>query len=176
MPITMAPIRGLFALALLGALTACTQTDAPTPAPSPSELSSASVLSSAKAGFGGPGRAPTPAREVDEAMFRTPSRNISCALARSAVRCDIVRKTWEPPAKPADCELDWGNGLVINGGSATITCAGDSLAGVSASTLEYGEALRSGTVRCDSESASLSCQDEKTGHGFTLASSRYTLF
>jgi hypothetical protein len=170
MPLTMAPIRGLFALALLGVLTACTPTDAPTPPPS------SPPSPSAKAGFGGPGRAPGPPREVDEAMFRTPSRNISCALTKSAVRCDIVRKTWEPPAKPADCELDWGNGLVISDGSATITCAGDSLAGVSASTLEYGEALRSGTVRCDSESTSLSCEDEKTGHGFTLASSRYTLF
>lgn len=169
MPLTMAPIRGLLALALLGALTACTQTDAPTPAPT-------SAPASAKAGFGGPGLPARPATEVDEAMFRTPSQNIACALTRSEVRCDIVRKTWQPPAEPADCELDWGNGIAISDGEATITCTGDTLLGTSESTLEYGEALRAGTVRCDSQSTSLSCKDEKTGHGFTLASSRYSLF
>ena len=117
-----------------------------------------------------------PASEVDEAMFRTPSQNIACALTRSAVRCDIVRKTWQPPAKPADCELDWGNGLAISNGKVTFTCAGDTVIGTSESTLEYGQALRAGTVRCDSENQSLSCKDEKTGHGFTLAASRYTMF
>ena len=166
----MAPIRGLLTLALLVALTACTQTDAPTPTPS------VTALPSAKAGFGGPGPAPRPARKVDEAMFRTPSENIACALTRSAVRCDIVRKTWQPPAKPADCELDWGNGLALSNGQATVTCAGDTLIGTSESTLQYGEALTAGTVRCDSENSGLTCQDEKTGHGFTLASARYTLF
>ncbi|WP_205650082.1 DUF6636 domain-containing protein [Actinoplanes solisilvae] len=165
----MAPIRGLLALALLGVLTACTQTDAPTPTPS-------TASPSAKSGFGGPAPAPGPARKVDEATFRTPSQNIACALTKSAVRCDIGRKTWEPPAKPADCELDWGNGLAINGGEAAVVCAGDTVLGAADSTLEYGEALRSGTVRCDSENNGMTCKDEKTGHGFTLASSRYTLF
>lgn len=167
----MSPIRGLLALALLGALTACTQTDTPTPTPTPPTASP-----SAKSGFGGPAPAPGPARKVDEAMFRTPSQNIACALTESAVRCDIVRKTWTPPAKPADCDLDWGNGLAISRGQATMTCAGDTLIGTSEITLEYGEGLRSGTVRCDSENSGLTCQDEKSGHGFTLASSRYTVF
>jgi hypothetical protein len=170
----MAPmIRGLLPLALLGALAGCSLSGSPDddgPATNSSSLPSANV------GFGGPGPAPVEASVVDEAMFRTPSQNIACALTPSDVRCDIVRKSWKPPAKPADCELDWGNGLVVTGGKVTFTCAGDTLVGTSETTLDYGQALRAGTVRCDSESVGLTCKDEKTGHGFTLAASQYTLF
>ncbi|MCM4083302.1 DUF6636 domain-containing protein [Paractinoplanes hotanensis] len=168
----MAPkIRGIVALALLGALSGCSPSGSSAgdgPDPDPSAFSSANV------GFGGP--APVEAAVVDEAMFRTPSQNIACALTDSEVRCDIVRKAWKPPAKPADCELDWGNGLAVIGGRATFTCVGDTLVGTSETTLEYGQALRSGSVRCDSENLGLTCKDDETGHGFTLAVSRYTLF
>nr|WP_221378600.1 DUF6636 domain-containing protein [Actinoplanes polyasparticus] len=170
----MAPkIRGIVALALLGALSGCSPSGSSTgdsPDPDPSSFPSANV------GFGGPGPTPVEAAVVDEAMFRTPSQNIACALNDSEVRCDIVRKTWKPPAKPADCELDWGNGLAVTGGRVTFTCAGDTLVGTSETTLEYGQALRSGSVRCDSENVGLTCKDDETGHGFTLAASRYTLF
>ncbi|MBM2617616.1 hypothetical protein JIG36_18845 [Actinoplanes sp. LDG1-06] len=166
----MAVIRGILVLALLGVLSGCSLLDAgatPTPTTAPP---------SAKAGFGGPDPTPVAAAVVDEAMFRTPSENIYCALTESEVRCDIVRKTWSAPVKPADCELDWGNGLVVTGGKVVFTCAGDTLLGSAESTLKYGEALRAGTVRCDSESVGLTCKDEKTGHGFTLASAQYEIF
>jgi hypothetical protein len=109
-------------------------------------------------------------------MFRTPSKNIFCSLTESAVRCDIVKKTWIPPTKPADCELDWGNGMYISSGKAGMTCAGDTLIGSSQQALEYGNAYRSGTVLCESESTGLTCRDEKTGRGFTLAAARYSIF
>lgn len=164
----MAAIRGILVLALLGVLSGCSLLDGGgTPTPS------ATARPSAKAGFGGPDPA---ARSVAEEMFRTPSQNIACALTRSKVRCDIVRKAWSAPSRPAGCELDWGNGLVVTGGEATFTCTGDTLVGTSQSTLEYGRAIRSGTVRCDSASAGLTCKDEETGHGFRLASADYQLF
>jgi hypothetical protein len=167
----MAPmIRGILPLALLGALTACASSGSPTKDPSPGPAPSAAV------GFGGPAPTPVEATVVDEAMFRTPSQNIACALTESAVRCDIVRKSWKPPAKPVDCDLDWGNGMAVSAGRATFTCAGDTLVGTSETTLEYGQALRSGSVRCESAHVGLTCKDDKTGHGFTLASGRYTLF
>ncbi|HET6482926.1 MAG TPA: DUF6636 domain-containing protein [Actinoplanes sp.] len=109
-------------------------------------------------------------------MFRTPSQNIACALTRSHVRCDIVRKSWEPPARPADCELDWGNGLAISDGETTFTCTGDTLIGTSETTLAYGEGLQAGTIRCDSTSFELTCRDSRTGHGFSLSASRQSVF
>ena len=135
-----------------------------------------SSLPSAHAGFGGPSAAPVVVTDVDEVFFRTPSKNIFCDLSASAVRCDIINKSWSPPAKPSSCELDWGNGMYISAGKAGFTCTGDSLISTASVTLEYGHADRSGSVLCTSERSGLTCKDEKTGRGFTLAVSRYSLF
>jgi hypothetical protein len=137
----------------------------------------------AQAGLGGPAAsaaAPPVVRDVDEVFFQTPSKNIICDLSPSAVRCDIIHKSWTPPPKPSSCDLDWG-GMHIAAGKAGFTCAGDSLIGSgtessATETLAYGQAFRSGSVRCTSESSGLTCLDEKTGRGFTLSAERYVLF
>ncbi|MFF5293396.1 DUF6636 domain-containing protein [Paractinoplanes globisporus] len=174
----MAPIRVLRAPALglaLGlafvALGACSSPDSSSSRP-PSPLPAAS------AGFGGPAdsAATLTFSDVDEVFFQTPSKNIFCSLTASAVRCDIIRKTWTPPSKPADCELDWGNGMYIDDGKAGFTCTGDTLIGSATATLEYGKGYRSGSVQCASESTGLTCKDEKSGRGFTLAVARYGIF
>jgi hypothetical protein len=162
----MTGIRWWALLALGGALAGCTSSD---PAPSPT-----SVPPSARAGLGGP--SPSVSEVADEVVFRMPSKNIFCAMHPSTARCDIIHKTWTPPAKPATCELDWGNGLYISSGQAAVTCTGDSLIGAATTTLDYGRAYRSGDVLCESQSAGVTCQDEKTGRGFTLAAARYSIF
>ena len=159
-------VPGTALLALCCSLAACTSSD---PDPSP-----ASALPSARAGLGGP--SPSVSEVADEVVFRMPSKNIFCAMHPSRARCDIIHKTWKPPAKPATCELDWGNGLYIASGQAAITCTGDSLIGAATTTLDYGRAYRSGDVLCESEPAGVTCRDEKTGRGFTLSSARYGLF
>jgi len=131
---------------------------------------------SAHAGFGGAPVAAPVASEVDEAMFHTPSKNIFCSLTHSAVRCDIGQDKWKLPTKPADCELDWGNGIYLQSGKVGFTCTGDTLLGSATRTLEYGTALRSGDVVCNSESTGLTCKDEKTGRGFTMSVARYSFF
>ena len=158
-----------FALpALLCALAGCTSSTGGGPVTSPP-----SAPPSARAGLGGPSLAVS---DVDEIAFRTPSKNIFCYLQRSAVRCDIFHHTWQPPAKPASCEFDWGSSLHITGGKAGFLCVSDSVFSEAKTTLEYGRGYRSGDVLCDSESAGLTCKDEKTGRGFTLASARYSVF
>jgi hypothetical protein len=163
----MRVIPRLVPFALVCALAGCTEPGARTAAPS-------SAPPSARVGFGG--RQLPVVTQVQQATFRTPSKNIFCDLTSSSVRCDIVRKTWQPPAKPADCELDWGNGLFLESGEAGVTCTGDTLIGAAKRTLEYGTALRAGDIQCESESSGLTCTSDKTGHGFTLAAARYTLF
>jgi hypothetical protein len=169
----MATNRGIPLVALLSlAVAACSSGAGDTP-------STKSSPPSAHAGFGGAAASagtPVVVTDVGEVFFRTPSKNIVCDLHESAVRCDIVRKSWSPPAEPSSCELDWGNGMYISAGKAGFTCTGDSLIGVASGTLEYGHADRSGSVRCTSETSGLTCTDEKTGRGFTLAVSRYRLF
>src|SRR5690348_3754969 len=112
----MALNRGIPLVALLSlAVAACT-----------SSPSSPSALPSAHAGFGGPTVAVV-VTEVDQVFFQTPSKNIICDLHPSAVRCDIIHRSWSPPSKPSSCELDWGNGMYISAGEAGFTCTGDSL-------------------------------------------------
>src|SRR5882724_4480043 len=112
----------LAALVLLGLLAGCTASGGGSSSPS-----STSSLPSAHAGLGAP---PSPSvTQVDEAIFRTPSKNIACALTSKSVRCDIVNKSWQPPPKPADCQLDWGFGVFLENGQAGFLCAGDTVAG-----------------------------------------------
>jgi len=154
----MAVTRTTAVLALVAALAGCTSSPPPPPPPSAN-----AVLGSAP-------------ETVDEAFFQTPSGNISCVLNRSLARCDIVRKTWQPPAKPADCDFDWGNGAYVENGKAGVTCTSDTLIGAAKSTLAYGDSLRAGAFQCDSRSSGVTCRQSETGHGFTLASARYALF
>ena len=163
----MAVTFRLAALLLLGAVAGCTASGG-------GRGSSSSPLPTAHAGLGAP---PSPTvTEVDEAAFRTPSKNIACALTIKSIRCDIIRKNWQPPPKPGDCTLDWGFSLFIQNGRADFLCAGDSVIGAATTTLAYGNAVRSGDLLCDSEIVALRCIDEKTGHGFTLAVAQYGLF
>ena len=146
-------------LILVAALAGCTSSPPPSP-PSPS-------------GRAALGNAP---QTVDEAFFQTPSGNVYCVLNRALARCDIIRRTWLPPAKPAGCDFDWGNGAYVEAGTAGMTCASDTLIGSARQTLEYGESLRAGPLRCDSQSTGVTCSSVQTSHGFTLASAQYALF
>jgi hypothetical protein len=161
----------LAAVAALGVVAACSSSDSPGTAPS----------ATANAGLGDrtfPSAAAINTRTVaDQALFVTPSKNIGCALSATSVRCDIGRRSWTSPSKPADCALDYGNGLnVENDKPAQFKCAGDTLLNASKDILEYGHALRAGDFVCDSESAALRCSNGRSGHGFTLSTQSYTTF
>ena len=158
--------RRLAVLALLSVLAGCT--------PAPPAAAPSSRVPSARTGFGGKASAAVPV--VDEATFQTPSANITCHLTSSVVRCDIGRKTWRPPPKPADCKLAWGNGLFLDTDRAGLTCAGDTLLGAATETLAYGTGRQAGDIRCESAASGLTCRNDKSGHGFTLAAAVYTTF
>ncbi|XVV11532.1 DUF6636 domain-containing protein [Actinoplanes sp. CA-131856] len=162
----MARFRRIPALALLAAVSGCSLLGG-TPV---TTSSSPSSLPPAVVGLG------NPVKEVAEATFQSPSKNIVCALTTDSVRCDILDKNWSPPPQPEDCRQAWGNGMYLESGKAGFTCAGDTLAGAATQTLEYGEALRAGSIRCDSTAQALTCEDTKSNHGFGLARADYSLF
>jgi hypothetical protein len=155
------------ALVLVAAVAGCGSSS-----PSPSRSPTSSGRPSARAELGG---APV-VRVVTKANFQSPSHNITCDLTAGAVRCEIVKRAWQPPPKPATCQLGWGHGTTIENGKADFVCAGDTIIGTAAEVLPYGSSLRAGTVRCDSENTALRCLDEQTHHGFTLAVANYNLF
>jgi hypothetical protein len=122
------------------------------------------------------GPAPTN-REVSELTgFVSPSGNIGSMIAADQSRCDIMDRDWSPPAKPADCELDYGQGISLApGAQAQFVCAGDTAFGAD-EVLPYGESISSGVLRCESAQSWITCRDVRTGHGFSISRGAYRLF
>ncbi|MEV4638535.1 DUF6636 domain-containing protein [Actinoplanes sp. NPDC049548] len=151
------------------------------PAVTPTAASNAGLgdapASSASSASSAPSASPVASPQVvTEAAFVSPSRNIGCYLSVDGARCDLAKKNWSAGPAPADCELDWGFGVAVGKtGQANFTCAGDTVLGAN-DILEYGQALRAGDFRCDSGSAGMRCENEASGHGFTVAKERYDFF
>lgn len=119
-----------------------------------------------------------PADETVSALtgFTSPSGNIGCYIDRRSVRCDIGDRDWEPPPAPADCELDYGQGIELSaGGEADFVCAGDTALG-GGQQLPFGRSIAAGLLRCESEESGMTCRDVETGRGFMLAQQGYEIF
>lgn len=115
-----------------------------------------------------------PPRSLRE--FRSPSGNIGCVVGDSTVRCDVRSRNWQPPSKPADCELDWGSGIAIDaGGAPAFVCAGDTALN-QGEVLKYGETNEVGLLRCASTPAAMVCRDVESGRGFSISRDSYKLF
>ena len=108
-------------------------------------------------------------------FFVSPSKNIGCSLSETGARCDIQDRSWEPPPKPASCDLDFGQGVtVVSTSPATLTCAGDTVL-VGEVVLDYGRVATRGDFECRSSKTGMACRNLKTNHGFSLAKEKYTL-
>ena len=88
------------------------------------------------------------------------------------VRCNIRQIDWAPPAKPADCNLDFGHAVVLGAG---FVCAGDTVLGAGP-VLPYGSTIRQGPYECRSDEVGLTCTNLESGHGFLLSAAEYRLF
>lgn len=124
------------------------------------------------------GETPPADIEVDEsATFVSPTGNIGCFIDKSAVRCDIAERDWKPPKPPADCQLDYGQGITLTaGGSAELVCAGDTVLGSGGQELAYGQSISAGLLRCESAEDGITCRDIETGRGFELSRESYEIF
>jgi hypothetical protein len=109
--------------------------------------------------------------------FTTPSGNIGCLFdhyRRARVRCDRLQLDGAPPAKPADCDFDWGHSVELTAGSrAALACVSDSVMGLQGETdgtrvLPYGDAVRYRGIVCRSQETGLRCST-RGGHGFDIS-------
>ncbi|WP_395312069.1 DUF6636 domain-containing protein [Mycobacterium sp. AMU20-3851] len=108
--------------------------------------------------------------------FSSPSGNVGCVMDVGYVRCDIDERAWASPPKPADCDLDYGQGVMLQAGEpAEFVCAGDTTLGRT-EVLAYGRSMVRGSLKCDSAETSITCLDRNSGHGFSLAREVYQLF
>lgn len=116
--------------------------------------------------------------------FRSPTRRIVCGVSDedggtpAQARCDVTDNTWKPPARPADCDLDWGASVSVAAGQgkAGFGCVGD-VASDGKGVLEYGEAVLVGPILCMSRKTGVECVvTSGPKHGFTVSRSAYSLY
>ncbi|MDQ6746454.1 MAG: hypothetical protein M3Z27_10635 [Actinomycetota bacterium] len=131
----------------------------------------------------GPARTPAgapiaTAPPVHLATFRSPSGNLGCQLIGGSARCDIRRRSWSPPPRPASCpsQVDFGQGLEISSGQSRIVCAGDTALNASAPPLPYGRDTDSVGFSCSSRTTGITCTSSTTRHGFFISAQSYRLF
>lgn len=123
----------------------------------------------------------TSTTEADVAVhlewFSSPSKNIGCRITEDDARCDVSNYEWsELPAKPVDCEFDWGGALIVGQkGPGEVGCVSDTELGAT-DVLAYGTATTAHGFTCTSESSGMTCRNDATGHGFEIARARYDIF
>lgn len=120
-----------------------------------------------------------PTRTVHLSNFRSPTGNIGCVLLDGIARCDINKRDWMPPPRPASCprEVDFGQGLEMQGsGRGQFVCAGDTALDPTATPLAYGTASQFGAFTCISRSTGMTCTNPATGHGFFISIQSYRTF
>jgi hypothetical protein len=119
-----------------------------------------------------------PSRIVHLKTFRSPSGNIGCALYEGGARCDIRKRDWSPPPRPAKCpkQTGYGQGVeVAHAGEASFVCAGDTALDPTSSSLSYGTASEVGGSECISRKNGVTCVN-RAGHGFFLSIQSYQIF
>jgi hypothetical protein len=119
-----------------------------------------------------------PKRIVHLQTFRSPSGNIGCVMLEGGARCDIRKRDWSPPPRPARCpkQVGYGQGVEVSQqGEATFVCAGDTALDPSASSLSYGTASEVGGSECISRENGVTCVNQ-AGHGFFLSIQSYQVF
>ncbi|HEY1834972.1 MAG TPA: DUF6636 domain-containing protein [Solirubrobacteraceae bacterium] len=153
------------------------------PTAAPTALTSTHASSKAAPGKTQPKKEnafPTATQIIHESAFQTPSGNIGCQLIDGLARCDIEKRSWSPPPRPASCPnvVDFGQGLEVSaeGTAAGFVCAGDTARDPSSPKLAYGTGTQVGDFLCVSEEDGLSCRDTESGHGFFISIQSYRTF
>ena len=119
----------------------------------------------------------TPSAGAAVLQFRTPSGNIGCVYATgfgkgASLRCDIRSGLKPKPARPRNCDLDWGDSYELGlTRRAYVTCHGDTAIDPRAHALRYGSTWKKSGFVCTSKRAGLRCRN-RSGHGFFLSRQR----
>jgi hypothetical protein len=111
-------------------------------------------------------------------FFKVPSGNIGCVYDSSPayLRCDILSGLKPRPARPASCDLDFGDSLQLRTrGQAKLVCHGDTAVDPSAKVLRYGKTWTKGPFACTSRTTGLTCINA-VGHGFFMSRQSWSRF
>jgi hypothetical protein len=100
-------------------------------------------------------------------------------IIAGTARCDIKRRLWSPPRRPARCprEVDFGQGLIVtSSGPGHLVCAGDTTLDPAAKPLAYDTDTLVGSLRCQSRTVGVTCLNTGTSHGFFISTQAYRAF
>jgi len=108
-------------------------------------------------------------------FFSSPDGSFTCGILRLPGRteagCEGV--TTPVPPRPDDCMVSWGNGIrVENTGRGAFMCSGGQVYTSGAGTepvLAPGTPLAELGYTCETTASSVTCTNDETGHGFTVA-------
>ena len=105
--------------------------------------------------------------------FQTVDHKVGCYMDGDGVRCDVRKPKYDIPPKPADCEFDWGGGVIVTRhGPAAHTCVSDTTLDREHPELDVGEKVKAGRFKCKAlDVATLKCRNKKNKYGFVV--SRY---
>jgi len=119
--------------------------------------------------------------------FRSPSSNIHCQFFElppdnggdkvRTIRCDIRDISNRLPARPRDCDLEWGQAFELGTDArpGERICYGDTVQDPKLPALAYGQAWERGGLRCRSDQSGVSCTNAQ-GHGFELSRGSQRVF
>ena len=110
--------------------------------------------------------------------FESEDGKVGCYMNGQGVRCDVKKPEWQAPPKPADCDLDWGQGVSVSRhGMADFVCAGDTTLDPRHDVLEAGDKIKTGRFKCKARSESeVKCLNKRTGDGFAVSRAEVRLF
>ncbi len=112
---------------------------------------------------------------TDLTGFSSPDGNVGCYIDPEMVRCDIEHRDWEPPTAPPSCELDYGQGILLDGGGKPgFVCAGDTTLRAG-EPLAPGEKIRSVRLSCTAKPTGVDCTYGDGVHGFLISKEHYEL-
>lgn len=106
--------------------------------------------------------------------FTSPDGQFHCGIVKLPTRTEAgCEGTTDPvPPRPDDCVVNWGNGIrVENEGEGAFMCSGGPvyLSGDETAALPAGSTLSKLGFSCTTTEADVTCVNDDTGHGFTVA-------
>ncbi|OOL29653.1 hypothetical protein GQ85_24665, partial [Rhodococcus rhodochrous] len=113
--------------------------------------------------------------------FTSPDGGFRCGIVKlpSRTEAGCEGATDPVPPRPENCMVNWGNGIrVQDAGPAEFMCSGGSVytSGGDDPVLPSGSRLSKLGYTCETTDADVTCANDATGHGFTIAAGSNTTF
>ena len=119
----------------------------------------------------------SPTTHESLSVFASPSRNIACTITADGATCTIASITFTPPAING-CTGPVGHVVMVDATGSAMPCPdgpAPEVAGQDVAVLDYGRRTSVHGYTCESSTAAMTCWNDTTGQGFSIARQTYSL-